>query len=79
MPQWNRFDICEAWYVFAVEWHGGQWSPEYAIFGRLNRMNFTPGAHIREGNKRGMTENARDILAGLIRKMRRRDRAQKTL
>ena len=24
--EWNRFDICEAWYLFASEWHEGQGS-----------------------------------------------------
>ena len=23
-PEWNRFDLCEAWYLFACDWHEGQ-------------------------------------------------------
>ena len=25
-PRWNRFDLCEAWYLFACDWHEGQGS-----------------------------------------------------
>lgn len=38
----NRFDICEAFYLYAMLYHGGQWSKEYAIFGRLHRIGFRP-------------------------------------
>ena len=38
----NRFDICEAAYLFATFNHQGQWSPEYKIFGRLARIGFKP-------------------------------------
>lgn len=39
----DRFDICDAYYCFAVDWHGGQFSPEYAILGRLKRMGYSAG------------------------------------
>lgn len=39
----DRFDICEAYYCYATDWHRGQFSPEYAIFGRLQRMGYSPG------------------------------------
>ena len=64
----DRFDICEAYYLFATEWHRGQWSPEYAIFGRLARMHFRPSPML---SKDSLSENARWILAQLIRKARR--------
>ena len=77
--QWNRFDICQAWYLFACEWHRGQWSKEYAIFGRLARMQFRPAMGFgRESlnyqDSYGYYEyqNTRDILAGLIRRYRRK-------
>ncbi len=38
--EWNRFDICEACYLFASEWHEGQGSATYAMFGRLDRLGF---------------------------------------
>ncbi len=37
----NRFDICEAFYVYATLHHRGQGSKEYAIFGRLERIGFS--------------------------------------
>lgn len=69
---WNRFDICEAWYLFASEWHKGQGSPEYAIFGRLHNIHFRPSSLLsREQLSRENDSNVRYILASLIRKARR--------
>ncbi len=42
MSYFNRFDICEAAYVFASLWHGGQDSEIYTIFGRLQNLDFHP-------------------------------------
>ncbi len=39
-PYFDRFDICEAYYLYAVLCHGGQFSPEYAIHGRLHKIDF---------------------------------------
>ncbi len=64
---WNRFDICEAWYLFASEWHQGQGSDTYAIFGRLDRMRFRPSPML---SRRTLSANGRLILATLIRKAR---------
>ena len=65
--EWNRFDICEAWYLFASEWHEGQFSDTYAIFGRLDRMRFRPSPIL---STRSLSPNGRLILAGLIRAAR---------
>ncbi len=65
--EWNRFDICEAWYLFASEWHQGQGSATYAIFGRLDRMRFRPSPML---STRSLSGNGRLILAILIRKAR---------
>ncbi len=62
--EWNRFDICEAWYLFASEWHQGQGSDTYAVFGRLDRMRFRPSPML---STRSLSPNGRLILAGLIR------------
>lgn len=64
---WDRFDICEAYYLFACEWHKGKWSAEYVIFGRLDNINFCPSPIL---TKRSLSENGRSILAALIRKAR---------
>jgi hypothetical protein len=68
---WNRFDICEAYYLFASEWHEGQGSRTYAIFGRLARLGFRPSPLL---SKRGLSPNGRQILANLIRRAKARVR-----
>ena len=60
---WNRFDICEAWYCFAVDFHGGQWSPEYLIFGRLHDMRFKPALSLKAET---LTDNGKEIYYSLI-------------
>ncbi len=65
--EWNRFDICEAWYLFASAWHEGQGSDTYAIFGRLDRMRFRPSPML---STRSLSPNGRVMLAGLIRAAR---------
>ena len=42
---WDRFDICEAWYLALVECHGGQFSPEYAKLCKL-RQYFDPAPNL---------------------------------
>ena len=66
MPNFNRFDICEAWYIFAAESHGGQWSKEYEIFGRLDRMHFRPSWGVRENGYEALTENGKEIYDRLV-------------
>jgi hypothetical protein len=68
---WNRFDICEAYYLFASEWHEGQGSPTYAIFGRLARLGFRPSPLL---SKRSLSPNGRQTLANLIRAAKARVR-----
>ena len=62
--EWNRFDICEAWFLFACDWHEGQGSDTYAIFGRLAHLRFTPSPIL---STRSLTPNGRLILAELMR------------
>ena len=69
---WNRFDICEAWYLFAADWHEGQGSATYAVFGRLDRMRFRPSPML---STRSLSPNGRLILAGLIRAARASQKA----
>jgi hypothetical protein len=63
--QWDRFDICEAWYCYAMEWHGGQWSKEYEIFAHLNRMRFNPRPSLN--NSDCLDTNAREIYDDLVK------------
>jgi len=42
-PTWNRTDICQAWWLYSVLWHGGMSTPEYRITSRINAMGmFNP-------------------------------------
>ena len=59
----DRFDICEAYYMYATLWHGGQGSEEYRIFGRLYAIDFEPSPMISVDT---LEENARAIYDGLV-------------
>ena len=61
---WDRFDICEAYYAFATDYHGGQWSPEYAIFGRLHSIGFNPG--MMGVSYDDLTDNGKYIYDNLV-------------
>ena len=69
---WNRFDICEAYYRFTVDFHGGKNCPIYEYFGRLVKMNFRPSAHMcgdmRGDCRRFLTDNGKAIYDNLLRK-----------
>ena len=60
----NRFDICEAYYMFAMLWHDGMGSETYAIFGRLYRLNYKPSPSLSEPSDLGA--NAREIYKRLV-------------
>ena len=51
-----KFDIYEAHYAYATEYHQGQWSRSYALFGKLRAKGFRPGV--------GVVENGYDALEG---------------
>jgi len=59
----DKFDICEAYWMYASLHHEGQWSDIYRIFGRLHRIGFQPSPFISEDS---LTENGKEILNGLI-------------
>ncbi len=61
---WNRFDICEAYYLYAMLYHEGQSSDGYAILGRLDAMGFT--ARIRLRTEKDLENNARVIFDNLV-------------
>jgi hypothetical protein len=66
MTEFNRFDICEAWYTFASDWHGGVNCPIYRIFGILHEMQFRISP-LHEGYE-SLTENGREIYDALCAK-----------
>lgn len=61
----DRWDICEAWYLALTHCHGGQWSREYARLCRLERY-FKPGACFNVGS---LSENARAIYEAACARM----------
>jgi hypothetical protein len=59
----DRFDICEAYYVYAMNYHKGMYSKAYKIFGRLNDIDFKPSLSLTEDT---LTENGKEIYQNLI-------------
>jgi len=53
----DRFDICEAYYLAFSHCHGGQWSREYARLSRLGRY-FKPSPMLSVDS---LSANGRDI------------------
>ena len=62
---WDRFDICSAYYVYAMLHHPGQFSDEYKIFGRLHNMHYKPAPSLSGPNN--LEPNAQAIYYGLVR------------
>ena len=61
---WDRFDICEAYYCYAMQWHKGQWSKEYALHSVFDRIQFKISPAFR--NETSLTENGRAIYDSLV-------------
>lgn len=57
----DRFDICDAYYKFAAEYHSGQFSKEYKIFGRLNKIEYATAVFGK------LSENAQEIFDNLVK------------
>ena len=68
MPEFNRFDIVEAWYVFLCQWHDGR-GRGWASYGRLSRLlgYFKPGSHLN--NEDDLTENGTLIYEKLCERL----------
>jgi hypothetical protein len=62
-PEFNRWDVCLAWYHYLTAHHDGQWSGTYLRLCKLQDY-FTPGWG--EQHIRGINENAAAIYARLI-------------
>jgi hypothetical protein len=60
----DRLDICEAHFMFAMLWHEGQGSATYAKFGQLERMRFSPSPLLSE--PKDLDSNAREIYRQLV-------------
>ncbi len=67
--RWNRYDICEAWYLYARQYHGGQFTPLYAVLGRIHNLGFTLSQALRDSDDPNIalsTGNARAIFNQLV-------------
>ena len=60
----DRFDICEAHYVFAMLWHGGMGSKLYSKFAQFERIQFRPSPSLSDPEN--LTENGREIYEQLL-------------
>lgn len=60
----DRFDIVEAHYLYACDYHEGQWSELYARIGRiLTKLRFRPRPSL---NYETLSENAQVIYDNLV-------------
>ena len=67
----DKFDICEAWYLYAADYHCGQWSKEYAIFGRLHNIQFKPSPLL---SFESLSDNGKEIYNNLVNGSRINDK-----
>ena len=58
---WDRFDICEAYYMAGCLNHSGQDSKGYAILSKLVTMGYKPSPHIEYCDPNNLTSNGREI------------------
>ena len=67
MPYFHRFDICEAYHLFACGYHVGGDTTDN-IFGRLYRMHFRPSPFLGSSDdpRMHLTENGAEIYNQLI-------------
>jgi hypothetical protein len=66
--EFDRFDICEAWYLFASDYHDGQWSKLYRVFGRLNKIKFKPSPMLSYDS---LSDNGKEIYDNLVANLNR--------
>ena len=59
----DRFDICNAHFVYAMLWHEGQFSKTYEKFAQLERIGFRPSPLL--SGPEDLNDNAREIYENL--------------
>lgn len=66
MPYFDRYDIAEAYYLFASHHHAGGDTSD-RIFWRLSRMRFKPGGKlvVHDDPDEALTENGAEIYRQL--------------
>lgn len=73
---WDRFDIVEAHYWFAVDYHGGQFSDLYERMCRISNY-YRPGICHRGYDS--LSENAQMIYDDLVSKYEQEEQYRKEL
>jgi len=65
----DRRQVCLAYYHYATLYHRGQWSPEYAIHGRLDKLGYKPALSEEYVSCLNKSDNevARAIFVGLAK------------
>ena len=61
---YDSLDICEAHYLFASLFHGGQGCAIYAKFGQLDRLRFKPSPILSK--PADLNPNAKEIFRSLV-------------
>jgi len=61
---YDSLDICEAHYLFASLFHGGQGCAIYAKFGQLDRLRFKPSSILSK--PADLNPNAKEIFRSLV-------------
>lgn len=64
---WDRFDICEAWFLALSHCYSGLWSNSYARLCRLTRPGFFRPSPILSVNS--LTENGKVIYDNACKKL----------
>ncbi len=62
---WDRFDICEAYYLYMMNYHGGQWSKEDRLTGVFAAIQFRPSPMLGCEDF-PLSENAQMIYDSLV-------------
>jgi hypothetical protein len=60
----NRFDICEAYYMFGYLYHSGMNSYGFRLLSRLANLGFSPRDSLR--SPEDLEENSREIFNNLV-------------
>ncbi len=63
--QFNRFDILSAYYLYSIDYHGGQFTKEYAYAWRAIKAGFKPSLLFDYSR---LTDNGREIYSSLVSK-----------
>ena len=71
MLYFDRFDICDAYYLYASQYHEGQWSKLYAVLGRLHNIGYKPGLYV---GYKSLSGNGKSIYRNLVKRKHLQER-----